>query len=115
MSTVPPPSSTVPRVDGVGRRGAADDVGERLLGDGVEVRRDRVGQAVDPELDPVVEGKAGLLAEVLDRPLELARVALGTEVVGQLGVDDDDEALVVGDGGARPRAWPGSRPRRRRG
>ena len=81
-----------------------DHVGEGLLGDRVEVGGDGVGQAVDPQLDPVVEREAGVLAQVLDRPLELAGVALGPELVGQLGVDDDDEALVVGDRRARPRA-----------
>ena len=63
----------------------------------------RRGQAVDPQLDPVVELEAGVLAQVLDRPLELAGVALGAQLRGQLRVDDDDEALVVGDRGPGPR------------
>ena len=72
------------------------------------------GSAVDPQLDPGVEVEPGVLAEVLDRALELAGVALGAQLGRELGVDDDDEALVVGDGGARAAAWPGSRPRRAR-
>ena len=56
----------------------------------------------DDEVDPVVELQACVAAEVLDRPLELACVALRAQLVGQLGVDDDDQPLVVGDG--RPRA-----------
>ena len=81
-----------------------DGVGEGLLGDARRgAAATRSAQAVDPELDPVVERQPGLLAQVLDRALELARVALGPELGRQLGVDDDDQALVVGDGRAGPR------------
>ena len=38
---------------------------------------DSVGHRPDPQVDPVVEGQLGVLAQVLDRPLELASVALG--------------------------------------
>ena len=55
------------------------------------------GVRVQPDLDPVVEREAGVLAEVLDRPLELAGVALGQQLRRQLRVDHDDEALVAGD------------------
>ena len=54
-------------------------------------------------VDPVVELQLGLLAQVLDGPLQLAGVALGPQLGRQLRVDDHDQALVVGDGGARPR------------
>ena len=51
----------------------------------------------------VVERQLGLLAQVLDGPRQLARVALGAQLVVERRVDDHDDALVVGDGGARPR------------
>ena len=58
---------------------------------------------VDPQLDPVVELEAGLAAQVLDRPGELAGVALGAQLGRQLGVEDHHEAVVLGDGRAGPR------------
>jgi len=62
---------------GLGRRRAAFDLGRQgFLGDLVEMGRNRLGQTIDPQLDPVVEGQPGVLSEVLDRPLQLARVAL---------------------------------------
>ena len=59
--------------------------------------------AVEPQVDPVVELEPGLAAQVLDRALELAGVALGAQLRRQLRVDHDDEAVVVGDGRARAR------------
>ena len=47
--------------------------------------------------------QAGLLAQVLDRARQLARVALGEQLRGQRRVDDDDDALVVRDRGPRTR------------
>src|SRR6476620_10707723 len=55
---------------GGGRRAATDRVRKRLVGDPVQVRGDGVGEAVDPQLDPVVERETRVLAEVLDGPLE---------------------------------------------
>ena len=103
-----------PRLPGIRSGGDAgvDRVGERLGGDRLEVAGDRLRQRVDPDLDPVVERELGFAAEVLDRPLELAGVALGAELRRQRGVDDDDQPLVVGDRRPGSRASPGSRPRR---
>ena len=68
-------------------RGGAGSTGRRRRSDG--------------QVDPVVELQAGVASEVLDGPLQLAGVALAAQLVGELGVDHHDEALVVGDG--RPR------------
>ena len=87
----------------VRRRVPAQLVGERLGGHGPEVRLDRRIDPVDPQHDPVVEVQLGLLAQVLDRALELAGVALGAEVGRQLGVEHDDEPVVVRDRGPRAR------------
>ena len=66
------------------RRRPGDLVGERLAGHGGEMRLDLGRQAVDPQLDPRVEVEPGLLAQVLDRALELARVALGAQLGREL-------------------------------
>ena len=78
-------------------------IGERLDGERREVADDRLGERIYPHLDPVVERQLRFAAEVLDRPLELSGVALGEELRGQLGVDDDDQTLVVGDRRPGPR------------
>jgi len=46
---------------------------------------------------------AAIAPQVLDGPLELAGVALGTQFVGELDVDHDHEPLVVRDRGSRAR------------
>ena len=79
------------------------ELGQRVGGDGRAGAGEAVRDGPDPQVDPVVELEAGLAAQVLDGPRELAGVALGDELGRQLGVDDDDEAVVVGDRGARPR------------
>ena len=66
------------------------------------MRRHGARQAVDPELDAVVERELGVLAQVLDRALELAGVALGAELGGQLRVDD----------ATRPSSWATAVPGR---
>ena len=96
---------------GASRRSSSASVSR---GHGLEVRLDRGRDAVDPQHDPVVEVQLRLLAQVLDRALELAGVALGAQLGRQLGVEHDDEPVAVGDRGARSRASPGSRPRRPR-
>ena len=70
-------------------------VGERLARHGREMRpRPRRRPSTQSSIrSSSVE--PGLLAQVLDRPLQLAGVALGAERRRQLGVDDDDQAVVV--------------------
>ena len=68
-SRAAPSAGAAPAIDRVGQGLARRRVGE--------VRLDRGRQAVEPQLDPVVELEAGVLAQVLDRALELAGVALG--------------------------------------
>ncbi len=63
---------------------------------------DSVGDRPDPQVDAVVEGQVGVLAEVLDGPLQFASVALRDEGRRQLGVEDDDETVVAGNGRPRP-------------
>ena len=105
--TLAPDSSTVTgSARAVAGRGRArgDLVGQGLAGDVAEMRLDLGRQAVEPQPDPRVEIEAGVLAQVLDRALELAGIALGDERRRELGVDDDDEALVVRDGRPGQRA-----------
>src|SRR5664280_3526250 len=88
------------------RRSAQHEaVRERLRGDRVEIRADSRGvrAEVRDELDPVVELEGRIAPQVLDGPLELAGVALGTQFVGELDVDHHDEPLVVRDRGSRAR------------
>ena len=70
--------------------------------DGVRARP-RALRHVEPEADPIVQRQLGGLAQLLDGALELARVALGAQLIGELGVDDHDEALVVRHRGAGSR------------
>ena len=60
----------------------------------------------------VVELEAGLATQVLHRARELARVALGAQLVGQRGVEDHHQPIILRHGRARVAASPGSRPRR---
>ena len=101
--------------DRVGRRAVpADLVDERLDGHGREIRLHLGPEAVDPQDDPVVQLELGLLAQVLDRALQLAGVALGDERRRQRRVDDRRPARRRGRRRCRAAASPGSRPRRRR-
>ena len=77
MVTGPPSSSPRPSCLGgapvparIARVSSATDA--RCDGD---LRR----EAVDPQVDPVIELEPGVLAQVLDRALELARVAFGAK------------------------------------
>ena len=85
------------------RGGECQAVGEDLRGDRGKVRRDVVRRVRDPDVYPLVELEAGVLAEVLDRPLQLPGISFRDEIRGELGVEDDDEALVAGDDRAGPR------------
>jgi len=51
----------------------------------------------------VIELNRCLLARVLDGALELPGIALGEELRVHLGIDDDDQSLVVSNGRTRPR------------
>ena len=93
-------------------RSPSTHIRERVVGDGGQERGHGLGQPDDPQLDPVIELQLGVPAQVLDRPRELARVAFGAKRVGQRGVEDDDEALVVARRPCPVAASPGSRPRR---
>ena len=55
------------------------------------------------ELDPVVELQSGVRRRSWIARCEFAGIALGAQVGGELRVDDDDQAVVVGDGRAGPR------------
>ena len=81
--------------------GPAPQLAAGCPGDGGQVRLDR-RRAVDPELDPVVEVQPGVPAQVLDRALQLARVALGAQV----GVS------VVSITTTRPSSWATAVPGR---
>src|SRR5829696_5250136 len=91
--------------DGVvgGRLLPRDSIRQRLARDAIQVWLHRRRQAIEPQLDPRVEVEPRVLAQVLDRALELPSIALGAEVPGELRVDDHHEPLVVGDGRAGPR------------
>ena len=68
----------------------------------VEVGSHGRGQPLDPQVDPVVERQRGVPTKVLDRALQLARIAFGPQLRGELGVDDHHQAVAVGHGRAGP-------------
>ena len=63
------------------------------------------GTLAGPQVDPVVQLEPRLAAQVLDRPGQLAGVALGAQLGRQPGVEDHDQPIAVRDG----RAGPGRR------
>ena len=70
---------------------------QRVRQHGPEVGRHLRRDAIEPQLDAVVEIELSLLAQVLDGPLELAGVALGAQLGSERRVDDRDQAVVVAD------------------
>ena len=79
-STGPASSSTVARAVASAGGAPGCEVRERLRGDAGRCAATVGRGALDPQVDPVVELEAGVLAQVLDGALELARVALGAQL-----------------------------------
>ena len=106
MTTGPPSSSTVARCGasaGGSPSASSASVSAATAG---EVRGDGRRDGPDPQVDPVVELEAGLAAQVLDGPLAARGRRPRRRSSGvSCRVEDDDQAVVVGDRG------PGSRRR----
>ena len=106
-------SSTVARAAASAGGGAVD---ERRRASRAARRR---GGRRPPAAGPRSTGRSGRRAPGRPRvagpgsPAGSSRASPSARSSGvSCGVDDHDEALVVGDGRAGPRRWPGSRPRR---
>ena len=86
----------------------ADLLGQRVGRDRRQVRRQRTGgfwRPIQEQADAGVQRQLGLLAQVLHGARQLPGVPLCSQLRRQLGVDDHDDALVVGDRRAGP--WGG--------
>ena len=78
-------------------------------------RREHAGGRDEPQLDRVVELQLGLLAQVLDRARQLARVALCAQLVVERPCRSPRPGPRRGRRPCPAAAWRGSRPRPRRG